>query len=411
MVPNGWEKHPVGKLCKSIVPGRNKPKVFDGDIPWVTTPEISGKYIPSNKQKNFISQVVAKECGAKVVPKGAVVIAAVGELGLTAIATEEIILNQQLHAFVCPNDLDNEYLAYFLSAQKPYMNTVASKTTIPYMNKSNCESIPVLLPPLPEQRKIAKTLSTWDKAISTTEKLIETSKQQKKALMQQLLTGKKRLVNPETGKVFEGEWEEFRLSDLTTKITKGTTPSTNGFQFQEGGINFVKVESILKTGQFDVSKFAYIDEDCHLAFKRSQLEVGDILFSIAGALGRTAIVTDSILPANTNQALSIVRLKKNTICSVFILQYLNSSAIAATIKGLTAQAAQPNLSLKDVGNLPIRLPNVEEQQKIASVLTAADKEIEVLEAKLAHFKQEKKALMQQLLTGKRRVKVDEEVAA
>ncbi len=195
MVPNGWEKHPIGNICRSIVPGRNKPKVFNGDIPWVTTPEIDGKYIPSSKQVNYISNHVAKECGAKLVPEGAVVIAAVGDLGLTAIASKKLVLNQQLHAFVCPESVHNEYIAYFLSSQKPYMYTVASKTTIPYMNKSNCESIPILLPPLSEQRKIAKILSTWDKAITTTERLIATSQQQKKALMQQLLTGKKRLLN------------------------------------------------------------------------------------------------------------------------------------------------------------------------------------------------------------------------
>jgi len=153
MVPEGWEKHPVGKICRSIVPGRNKPKLFNGNIPWVTTPEISGRYIPSSKQINFISEEVAKECGAKIIPEGSVVIAAVGELGLTAIASEPLVLNQQLHAFVCPNNVNNEYLAYVLSAQKPYMDTISSRTTIPYMNKTNCESIPVLLPPPPRTTK------------------------------------------------------------------------------------------------------------------------------------------------------------------------------------------------------------------------------------------------------------------
>ena len=335
-----------------------------------------------------------------------------GHIGETAVVTEEFA-GANCHALIVTRPkkehVFSPYLGYYINSEigKARLKGLEVGSTILHINTKDLKKFRVLLPPLPEQRKITKILSTWDKAISTTEKLIETSKQQKKALMQQLLTGKKRLINPETGKAFEGEWEEVKLGNLTTKITKGTTPSTNGFQFHENGINFVKVESILKSGQFDLSKFAYIDEECHLAFKRSQLEDGDILFSIAGALGRTAIVTDAILPANTNQALSIVRLKKNVVCSGFILQYLNCTAIAAMIKGLTAQAAQPNLSLKDVGNLLIRLPSGEEQKKIASVLTAADKETEVLQAKLAHFKQEKKALMQQLLTGKRRVKVDE----
>ena len=221
MVPKGWEKHPVGKLCKSIVPGRNKPKYFDGTIPWVTTPEINGRYIPSSVQKNYISKDAITECGAKVIPKGSVVIAAVGELGLTAIASEPLVLNQQLHAFVCSNTIHNEYLAYYLSSQKPYMDSIASKTTIPYMNKTNCESIPILFPPLPEQYRIAKILSTWGKAIETVEKLIENSRTQKKALMQQLLTGKKRFAG------FEGEWEDWHLTDVAQIIVSPVDKKTN----------------------------------------------------------------------------------------------------------------------------------------------------------------------------------------
>ncbi|MFA0479725.1 restriction endonuclease subunit S [Vibrio splendidus] len=396
MVPNGWEKHPVGKLCKSIVPGRNKPKVFDGDIPWVTTPEISGKYIPSNNQKNFISQVVAKECGAKVVPKGAVVIAAVGELGLTAIATEEIILNQQLHAFVCPNDLDNEYLAYFLSAQKPYMDTVASKTTIPYMNKSNCESIPVLLPPLPEQRKIAKILSTWDKAIVTTEKLIETSKQQKKALMQQLLTGKKRLINPETGKVFEGEWEEVFQGDVATFHNGRAYKKT---EWEEQGTPVIRLQNLTGRGKEFYYSTLKLPEHQYCT-------KGDLLYMWSATFGPAIWQGDKAI---YHYHIWKVSCKSNQLSKSFMFYMLDfetqkwmSKSNGMGLLHITKTTMEKQL---------IGLPAIAEQQKIASALTAADKEIKVLKTKLAHLKQEKKALMQKLLTGKRRVKVAETEAA
>jgi len=189
-----WEKHPIGKLCKSIVPGRNKPKLFEGKIPWVTTPEFQGRFIPSKLQRNYISQSTLSDCGGKLVPKGAVVMAAVGELGLTAIATESLVLNQQLHAFICNKNINNVYLFYWLANQKPYMESVASKTTIMYMNKTNCESIPVLVPSLFEQQKIAAVLTTADKEIELLEQQFADLKQEKKALMQQLLTGKRRVI-------------------------------------------------------------------------------------------------------------------------------------------------------------------------------------------------------------------------
>ncbi|HBC3872174.1 TPA: restriction endonuclease subunit S [Vibrio parahaemolyticus] len=400
MVPNGWEKSPVGKLCKSIVPGRNKPKVFDGDIPWVTTPEISGKYIPSAKQKNYISQSVAKECGAKIVPKGAVIIAAVGELGLTAIAKEEIILNQQLHAFVCPPNVNNEYLAYFLSAQKPYMDTVASKTTIPYMNKSNCESIPVLLPPLPEQRKIAQILSTWDKAIATTEKLIDTSKQQKKALMQQLLTGKKRLVDSETGKAFEGDWENVSLKKLISEVKKTKEIEPNIIELLTVKLHHKGVKASGKYPNATKGGRPYYKRYTgELIIGRQNLHNGGI-----------AIVTeecDGLIASNAISSFEVT-----SIADVqFILNKMSTAHFIYTIDNLTGGTGQKEISVKELLKIKISTPSITEQQKIASVLTAADKDIELLEAKLAHLKQEKKALMQQLLTGKRRVKVTETEAA
>ena len=110
------------------------------------------------------------------------------------------------------------------------------------------------LPPLWEQHKITRILSTWDKAIETVEKLIENTKTQKKALMQQLLTGKRRFPG------FEGEWCEVGLGDLCERITKGTTPSTAGFEFQESGINFVKIEAVTEEGKLDSKKISYINE-------------------------------------------------------------------------------------------------------------------------------------------------------
>ena len=112
-LPEAWIKNHIGKVCRSIVPGRNKPKDFTGTIPWVTTPEINGRYIPSELQKKYIDENAIGSSGAKIIPVGSVVMTCVGELGLTAITKENVVINQQLHAFVCPEYLDNEYLAYY----------------------------------------------------------------------------------------------------------------------------------------------------------------------------------------------------------------------------------------------------------------------------------------------------------
>jgi len=111
--------------------------------------------------------------------------------------------------------------------------------------------------------------------------------------------------------ILKSRYPMVKLGEISERITKGTTPTTNGFKFQEAGINFIKIESIKEDGLFIPEKFAFVSDECHQAFKRSQLKENDILFSIAGALGRIAIVTNEILPANTNQALAVITLKPN----------------------------------------------------------------------------------------------------
>jgi type I restriction enzyme S subunit len=112
-------------------------------------------------------------------------------------------------------------------------------------------------------------------------------------------------------------WEMKKLGEVCELITKGTTPTSIGFKFTEEGINFIKVESLTESGQIITNKVAYISEKCHESLKRSQLKVNDILFSIAGALGRIGIVKKEILPANTNQALAIIRIDKNSMFNIF----------------------------------------------------------------------------------------------
>ena len=118
-----------------------------------------------------------------------------------------------------------------------------------------------------------------------------------------------------------------RLGDIATVITKGTTPTSIGFAFQKEGINFVKIESVDDNGNFICERFDHISHECHEKLKRSQLQENDILFSIAGAIGRTALVTKDILPANTNQALAIIRIPQGTINYSFLLYILQSSIV------------------------------------------------------------------------------------
>ncbi len=386
-IPEGWRKLPIGKICNSIVPGRNKPKVFDGTIPWVTTPGIQGRYIPSKSQKNYVSKEEVSSAGGKIVPKGSVVIAAVGDLGLTAITKCAVVLNQQLHAFICPENISNEYIAYFLETQKQYMHSVASKTTIPYMNKTNCESIPIVLPPFSEQKQIANLLGTWDLAIEVTEKLIVASEAQKKAHMQQLLTAKKRL--PE----FDGEWETTILSRVT-QIIMGSSPKSTAYNDKKIGLPLLQGNADIKNRISAPRVYtSQVTKECL---------VDDILLSVRAPVGE---ISRSVHDACIGRGISAIRAKENAV-QEFVYQWLLffEPKWARFSQGSTFEAVNSS----DIRTLKLRIPLKDEQKKIAAILSDADREIELLTRQLTQLKSEKSALMQQLLTGKRRVKINGE---
>lgn len=249
------------------------------------------------------------------------------------------------------------------------------------------------VPPLPEQQKIAKILSTWDKAIATTERLIATSQQQKKALMQQLLTGKKRLINPDSGMVFEGDWEEVKLGQCSTCLDNKRVPLNGELRSErQGSYPYWGANGIVDY----VNDFIFDETIVLLA------EDGGYFDEYA----TRPIANISYGKCWVNNHAHIIRAKKNATNEWLYFSLVHKNILAFINGGTRAK-----LNKKDMLLIKVLLPSIKEQQKIASVLTAADKEIELLQAKLAHLKDEKKALMQQLLTGKRRVKVDTTEAA
>lgn len=153
-------------------------------------------------------------------------ISCIGTIGKIGINKEDSATNQQINSLF-PNENNNsDFIYYSLILYKPSINNLASKQAVPIINKKTFSNVPILIPPLPEQKKIAAILSTWDRAIEGTEKLLANSQQQKKALMQQLLTGKKRLPG------FTGEWKFTTLDSLTDQINNGLNyDSKNNIRF------------------------------------------------------------------------------------------------------------------------------------------------------------------------------------
>jgi len=230
----------------------------------------------------------------------------------------------------------------------------------------------LLLPPIAEQEKIAEILSTWDHAIEQTERLKANAETHKQALMQQLLTGKKRF--PE----FEGEWEEYRLGEIA-EITTGS--SNREDSMEEGDFVFFDRSVDIRWSDkylFDGEAIIVPGEGEFIPkYFNGKFDLHQRAYAIMGFIGASGEFLYYLLTYHKN--------------------YFSSQAVGSTVK---------SLRLPIFKKMKLTLPSFEEQRKIAAVLNRADREIELLAQKLDHLKTEKRALMQQLLTGKRRVKVD-----
>ena len=190
---------------------------------------------------------------------------------------------------------------------------------------------------------------------------------------------------------FTEAWEQRKLGDITSLITKGTTPLDKS---NLGNVNFIKIESIDESsGEITITqKITYEEHEGYL--RRSQLKESDILFSIAGTLGRVASVKSNILPANTNQALAIIRLKNDEL--QYIKTYLKGKVVSDYIKKNPTIGAQPNLSLAQVGSLKIALPIFDEQKKIGIYFENFDNLITLHQRKYDKLVNVKKAMLEKM---------------
>lgn len=151
-----------------------------------------------------------------------------------------------------------------------------------------------------------------------------------------------------------------------------------GCAFESSGVNFIKSESLGYGKSVDRSKFAFISAQTHERLKRSQIAENDILFSMTGMfLGKTSIATPEILPANTNQAVAIIRIDHQKANYEYVYYYLNQRSVIQAINASSAQSAQPNINLRQIGQIEIDLPSREIQDKIVAILASIDKKIEL----------------------------------
>ena len=301
-----------------------------------------------------------------LIPNNSIIIAMTGAtVGKVAISKEQkLLLNQRVGRIEIKNKekINNKYLFYLLKSEKfyHYCQTNAVGGAQGNISSEEIAKFMIPLPLIETQNKIVTELNVYHKIIQGCKQVIE---------------------NYKPSIEIDSSWKMLELNDLCSKITKGSTPTTYKHEFKNKGINFIKIQNISKDNLIDKNNLSYIDEDCHNDFKRSQLEEGDILLSIAGTkVGITAVVEKNDLPANTNQAISIIRLKDKSYTK-FVLYYLQSQKVQFFLEKEKQGVAQFNLSLEQIKKIKVPHVNIETAKKIITLIEE-QKEVIKLNKKL-----------------------------
>ncbi|MFS3514452.1 restriction endonuclease subunit S [Escherichia coli] len=409
MVPKGWMLKQLSDIVKEKISYgivQAGPHIPNG-IPYIKSSDIRGAIDPASLQRT--APEIHYKYRRSAVHPGDIIFSLRGNIGETAIVPSNLLeanLTQGTARISVSGDQCNEFYhqQFAMDKLRNYINSLSKGSTFKEISLEELRKVKVLCAPLPEQKKIAQILSTWDKAITVTEKLLVNSQQQKKALMQQLITGKKRLLD-ENGVRFSTEWEFKRISEIATRVQRKndaaehpilTISSLSGFVRQDERYSrymageSVKNYILLKKGEFAYNKGNSKTYEFGCIFDLEAYEAG--------------LVPHVYVCFRLKNGLSHRYFKY-----LFEADYLKPQLGALVNTGVRNNGLL-NIKPTEFMQTKVPVPCFEEQESIADMLYNSSRTIRVLQDKLACLKDEKKALMQQLLTGKRRVKVDEAVA-
>jgi len=418
LLPCSWEKSKIKDLLKikSGYAFKSDDYVEDGIFMLrVTNINDNGEIKKGNGETKYLPEEYLKEYKKYQLENNDILLvmvgASTGKIGKVDNDILPAILNQNMWNLKPKSDnLDKSYFYYSILKEINRFLSMKIGSARSYIKKGDFKKFEIPLPPLPEQKKIASILSSVDNSIEKTDEVIEKTKELKKGLMQELLTkgighsefkevriGPKKVAIPK-------EWDLKTLDKIKNEIYAGGTPSRSKDEYFNGEIPWVK------SGELNQNFISNIEEKItKKALDNSSAKIvpkNNVLVAMYGATaGQVGYLTQE---ATTNQAVLAIIPNQDLIDSMF-LYYLLSKEMTRIVKQRQQGTGQQNLSKTLITDMDIFVPPLEEQKKIASILSSVDSKIQKEEEYKAKLEQLKKGLMQKLLTGEIRVNTEMEV--
>lgn len=388
---NKWQTYKIKDLTQSFsggTPLTDRPEFYqNGDIPFITSSDLNQQFIDS--VPHYITKQGLESSSAKIVEPQTLLLALYGATAGTAAITHiRGTINQAILAF-SKSKIDIKFLYYLLCEKKPYILHTYTQGGQPNLSAQIVNNLSIYIPTdCHEQQKVVEVLETWDKAIQLTRKLIEQKELQKKYLMQQLLTGRTRL------KGFTGKWKKVHLENMLYEVDKRTTCN-----------NQYQIMSVTKNGIYSQQEYfdKQIASENNIGYKI--LRRSNIVFSPMNLwMGSIGFFQKDI--GIVSPAYKIFSINPKIALFDFLRYFMTTPKMLYLYKinsEMGASIVRRNLDINGLLSSDVFIPSIKEQYAIAKVISTSDKQVDLLKQKLVKLEEQKKGLMQILLTGKVRL--------
>lgn len=371
----------IARISSGGTPSRANPSYWNGNIPWVKTTQIQNCVITPQDVDEWITEEGLKNSSAKMVPAGTIVLGMIGQgktRGQVGYLSFDACTNQNAATITCNNECDSWFIYQYLLFNYENIRALSNSSGQGNLNLGLVEIIPITLPPLSQQKKIANLLGTWDNAIEKTEALIAAKEKQFEWLKSQLL-----LNNPKSKR-----WNTSTLGEfIVEKKEKSTTPDLYPCLTSSRRGIFLQEDYFSK-------QVASKDNSGYKIMSR-----GDFTFRSMSDDGLFVFNKQTIIDKGLISPAYGVFSPKQNMDSDFLYYFLNSPAFRRALSREVQGGTRTALKLNALKKLEVKIPCIQEQKDIASKLNIAKKEIDLVKELLEKYRSQKRGLMQKLLTG------------
>ncbi|HRU52575.1 MAG TPA: restriction endonuclease subunit S [Planctomycetota bacterium] len=378
----------IAEIFSGGTPSRSNPEYWNGNIPWIKTAQIQNSIINEIDVDEWITNEALKKSSAKIVSAGTILMAMYGQgktRGQVAILSIDASINQACVAIQLKNDICRDYIYQFLLASYKHIRNMSNTGGQENLTASLIREIPILLPPLPEQKAIADLLSTWDEAIEKTERLIQAKEMHFQWLLQELIS------KPQKNK----KWKKVKLGDICKIASKEKLISVKGHFLLTVKLHCLGIErndrivpKLTKRGR------------PYFQHKSGDFLIGRQNFHNGGF----GIIPSELNGGITSNAISCLIVNESKLLKEFLFFQFSNPNYYRKTENIMDGTGQKELSDKQILKLNICLPKIEEQKQIAETLSIAQHEINLLKQLVDKYKIQKRGLMQKMLTDTWRIK-------